>query len=413
MTPTRGYPAAMAPRLPRTLLAPLGDVPEQLRALADPAAVREWVRGHREDDLPAQRWTPAFAAKFAFDEWTLQIESVRGRMRVPSTDFRRRLRTELDEAMAVFGDRGWLDDPRTYHRDPPPLQEVRIGRVGAGPFAFEHLQFPSGYEPDPTEPGAERWAGYRRNRTAHAWVLRGPARADGAPRPWVICVNGYRAGEPLTDLTTFRVQQLLRLGLDVAVLVQPLHGPRRAGTSSGDRVIFSGAMNLVHAVTQAAWDVRRLVSWVRDEQGAPRVGLSGISLGGLVVSLTAALDDRVDLVIAGVPEADIVRGMRRNVEPLLPPFYEQWGLSWRPLEQVTQVISPLAMPAVVPKAGRFLFGGLGDRWVRPGNVRALWEHWDRPEICWYQGSHLSFLVEPEVRRFVDDALRRTLLPPAS
>lgn len=387
----------------------LGDMQEQLRAIGDPEAVREWVRGHREDDLPSQRWTPAFAVKFALDEWTLQIESARNRLRVPSTDFRRRLRTELADAVALYEERGWLDTPRSYHRDPPHLREVRSRRVGALPLAFEHITFPSEFEPHPDEPGAERWNEYRRNRTAHAWVVRGGRPGEHTPRPWVVCVNGYRAGEPWTDLATFRVQQLLQLGLDVAILVQPLHGPRRAGLASGDRVIFSGAMNLVHAVTQAAWDLRRLVSWVRDVQGAPRVGISGISLGGLVVSLAATLDDTIDAVIAGVPEADIVRGMRRNVEPLLPPFYEQWGLSWRPLEQVSRVISPLASPPLVPWAGRFIFGGLGDRWVRPGNVRSLWRHWERPAICWYQGSHLSFLVEPDVRRFVDGALRTSLV----
>ena len=68
---------------------------------------------------------------------------------------------------------------------------------------------------------------------------------------------------------------------------------------------------------------------------------------------------------------------------------------------------------VVEHEARFIYDGLADRWVRPANVKALWEHWDRPEICWYQGGHLSFPVERTVRRFVDSVLRSRLAPPVA
>jgi hypothetical protein len=104
----------------------------------------------------------------------------------------------------------------------------------------------------------------------------------------------------------------------------------------------------------------------------------------------------------GVPESDLIRNIRRQVDHLLPPFYEQWGLSWTSCERVTRVVSPFALEPQVPVESRAIFAGLVDRWVRPGNVHRLWEHWDQPDICWYPGSHLSFAIEPQVRRFVDD-----------
>ena len=73
------------------------------------------------------------------------------------------------------------------------------------------------------------------------------------------------------------------------------------------------------------------------------------------------------------------------------------------------MVSPLAMEPLIDHDRRFIFAGLVDRWVRPGNVRALWEHWGQPSICWYEGSHLSFPFEPEVRHYVGSALRETLL----
>jgi hypothetical protein len=171
--------------------------------------------------------------------------------------------------------------------------------------------------------------------------------------------------------------------------------------------MFAGALNLIHAVAQGVFDVRRTMAWIDRDQCAPTVGIAGLSLGGLVSSLVASLEPRLAVVIAGIPESDVVRGIRRQVEWRLPSQYEQWGLSWAPLERITRVVSPLEMVPLVPHDRRFIFSGLADRWVRPGNVHALWEHWDRPEICWYQGSHLSFMTERKVHRFFDDALRRT------
>lgn len=361
---------------------------------------RDWIVGHRERDLPRARLTPALAAKWIIDEWALQLESANSRLRAPSLDFRRRLRNELGDGVEMFNDRGWIDDPRSYHRDPPPLTRPKLTKRFAAGLAYEHLVVRSRYEPHREEPGRARWLDYEKNRDAHAWVLRHP----GPPRPWLICINGYRTGSPLVDFTAFGARRLHhRYGLNLAFPVTPLHGPRAKG-ASGDRVLFGGAMNTVHTAAQAIWDIRRLKSWITDTQSAPAVGASGISLGGYFTSLLACFEDDLACAIAGVPEADLVRGMRRNVEALLPPFYEQWGLSWRSLERVNRVVSPLAMEPLIPHEARYIYGGLVDRWVRPGNVRALWKHWDEPAICWYEGSHLSFPFEPNVTRFVGKAL---------
>jgi Prolyl oligopeptidase family len=366
---------------------------------------RDWIVGHREQDLPAVRPTPAVAMKWLVDEWAHQTEVVRGRIRWPNLDFRRRMRDELGDAEEMFDDRGWIADPRSYHRDPPPVTEAQITPRRIGFTAFQQLSAPSRFEPHRGEPGGERWTAYVPNRTAHAWLLE----HDGPPRPWLVCINGYRSGQPLVDFGAFDARRLhVDLGLNLAFPVQPLHGPRSEG-ASGDRVLHGGAMNTVHTAAQGVWDLRRLVSWIRRERDAPAVGAMGISLGGYLASLLTCFDDDLACVIAGVPEPDLVRGMRRNHEPLLPPFYEMWGLSWRSLERVNRVVSPLAMEPLVDRERLFIFAGLVDRWVRPGNVRSLWEHWGRPEICWYEGSHLSFPFERDVRAFVGSALDSTLL----
>ncbi|WP_420450611.1 alpha/beta hydrolase [Ilumatobacter sp.] len=364
----------------------------------------DWLRGHRERDLPPVSWTPGLAAKWLIDEATLQNEAAITRMRLPTSVFRRRLRDELGEGVDLFDDKGWTADPMSYHRDPPELRRPRLARRSALGLDYEHLVVRSGYEPHPEEPGRDRWLGYEDNREAHAWVLRHP----GGPRPWLICVNGYRTGTPAVDFTTFGARRLHHeYGLNLAFPVSPLHGPR-AEDRSGDRVLSGGAMNTVHTAAQGIWDIRRLKSWIDSTQEPTAVGMSGISLGGYFTSLLTCFEDDLACVIAGVPEPDLVRGQRRNVDRFLPPFYEQWGLSWRSLTRLNRVVSPLHMDPVVPWEKRYIFGGLVDRWVRPGNVKALWQHWDEPSICWYDGSHLSFPWEPDVRSFVRGALAEHL-----
>jgi hypothetical protein len=39
-------------------------------------------------------------------------------------------------------------------------------------------------------------------------------------------------------------------------------------------------------------------------------------------------------------------------------------------------------------------------------VRALWEHWGRPRLAWYNGSHLSFAREREVARLLREAFAK-------
>lgn len=360
----------------------------------------DWLRGHRERDLPQVKVTPGVVAKWIVDELTLQQEAASSRMRLPTNVFRRRLRDELGEGVELFDDKGWTKDPMSYHVDPPSLRRPRMSRERALGLDYEHLVVRSGYEPHPEEPGRERWLGYEANRDAHAWVLR----HEGEPRPWLICINGYRTGQPSVDFTTFGARRLHHeYGLNLAFPVTPLHGPRSVGRS-GDRVLSGGAMNTVHTAAQGIWDIRRLKSWIDETQEPVTVGMTGISLGGYFTSLLACFEPDLACVIAGVPEPDLVRGQRRNVDRYLPPFYEMWGLSWRSLTRLNWVVSPLHMQPVVPRERRYIFAGLVDRWVRPGNVRALWDHWEQPPICWYDGSHLSFPFEADVRTFVRGAL---------
>jgi hypothetical protein len=266
--------------------------------------------------------------------------------------------------------------------------------------AHQRIAFESGYAPKEGEPGRARWLGWKANATAHSWLFEHP----GAPRPWVVCVPGYRMGSPLVDRIGFRVRWLHRgLGLNVAIPVMPLHGPRSVGRRNGDHFLSGDFVDTIHAQSQAVWDTRRLIGWLR-ERGAPSIGVYGVSLGGYTTALVSSLERDVDLCIVGVPATDFVALLESHMPAMVVNWAGRLGFPFESLRQLLRVISPLAMPPMVPHDRRYLYAASVDGLAAPSQAQALWRHWDRPRMDWYEGSHVSFLWEPKVARLVVDAL---------
>ncbi len=319
-----------------------------------------------------------------------------------------RIGRELEEALDLFEERDWLGDPAGYHRTPPPLEKVEHGDLVHRERGFEHFTFESSYEPWPDEPGRDRWLSYEGNRTAHAWLLR----HSGGPRPWVVCVPGIRMGSPRADLALFHPQYLHhRLGLNLLFPVLPLHGPRRVGLVSGDRVLSGDVMDSLHAGSQAVWDLRRLIDRLRAHEGAPAVGVLGHSLGGYVAALLSCLEDAVDSVAVGNPAVDPSRLFWRNALSLATRYLKTAGVTEEKMGEVLRAISPLAMPSLVPRENRAIFAGVADRVVPAVEASSLWHHWEEPRIAWYSGTHRAFLGTPEGRALVTEALRASKVLP--
>lgn len=380
----------------------VGGLELSARALALP-----WLLGLRwagalgapaRSGMPQVRRSTALALKVAADEVFLATELVSGALLLRGAD-RRRLAREIAAAHGLFERRGWLAEPASYHRTPPPLRAVDEQPARLGRLRYRHARFESGYAPHPGEPGSRRWARYHANRTAHAWLLRHEEK-----RPWVVCVPGFRMGHPFVDLTGFRARWLHEgLGLNVAIYVMPFHGPRRTGRRSGDGYLSGNFVDTLHAQAQAVWDLRRLVGWLR-RTGAPAVSVHGISLGAYTAALLAALEPRLDAVVAGIPASCFVGLARSHVPPGIAALLARLGFPLARIEEVLRVVSPLAMPVRVPRERRFVYAGTADRLAPPEQAWDLWRHWERPHVTWYQGSHVSFLFEPAVRNLLRSAL---------
>src|SRR5690242_8236619 len=238
-------------------------------------------------------------AKTALDEALLSYFVVSSRL--PSADEIIRLGEDAKRLEDLARKRGWAERPETLHPAPPAPERVYVQQARVYGWTYERVSYPSGYVPDPELPGAEVWAQHQNNRQAVGWLLRHP----GPPRPWLVCLHGYRMGEPWLDLMLFPPRWLHeRLGLNVFMPIMPLHGPRRVGLRSGDQYLDGNPLDLLNAQVQALWDMRRALAWLRSQEEKPRIGVLGYSLGGYNAALLAQYDDDLDFIVAGIPPSD-------------------------------------------------------------------------------------------------------------
>jgi len=129
---------------------------------------------------------------------------------------------------------------------------------------------------------------------------------------------------------------------------------------SGDGYFAGDCLDTLHAQTQAVWDVRRLLAWIRSA-GASAIGVYGISLGGYTAALIAALEEDLACVVAGVPPSDFVRLAQHHTPGAILRRGEKLGFDWQRADQLFRVVSPLAFEPRVAWERRYLYGGTCDR----------------------------------------------------
>lgn len=356
------------------------------------------------EGVPPPDKSLSVAAKAALDEVLLAYFV--GFARIPNGDSIIRLAEDAQRLEELMKARGWLDKPELLHPAPPVPERVFVQQARIYGQIYERLSYPSSFVPDPDIPGAEIWNQHPNNSQTAAWVLRHP----GPPRPWLVCIHGYRMGEPWMDLALFPPRWLHeRLGLNLLMPVLPLHGPRRIGWRSGDHYLDGNPLDLLYAQTQALWDLRRALAWIRSQEDAARIGVLGYSLGGYNTGLLVQYERDLDFAIAGIPPTDLAAELWRHTPPAHRDYFAAHGLTLDRYRRLLHPVSPLARPPLPDRERLYVFAGTADRVVRPEQARRMGEHWQTP-IQWYQGAHLTFRGEPLVREHIEAAMQRAGWP---
>lgn len=255
----------------------------------------------------------------------------------------------------------------------PELRRVR--RISRG--SVIDATWSSGFAPFAAEV-ADRYLSHGPNRLAAARLFL----HDGPPRPAVILVHGYRAGQYALEQRVWPIEWLHKGGLDVALAVLPFHAVRALPgpalfPSSDPRVTIEG-------FRQAVRDVRALVHFLRD-RGAPSVGVMGMSLGGYTTSLVATIEDQLSFAVPFIPLASIARAARQSGR--FVGTAEEQHAQFEALERAHRVVSPLARPARIDRDRILVIGAAGDRITPIEHAELLARHFEAPlEV--FSGGHL-------------------------
>jgi pimeloyl-ACP methyl ester carboxylesterase len=286
--------------------------------------------------------------------------------------------------------------------EPVPVVTERVIRSFMRDAVRSHVAFRSPYRPLNPAFAAEH-ATHAENHWVHAELWRHRATA---PRGSAILLHGFGMGRPAFDALVLMAPALYASGLDVALVTLPFHGKRKPKASRFSGQLFASAsvVRLNEAMGQAAHDVIAFVAWLRHTSAAP-VGVLGLSLGGYVAALLAALIPDLAFVVpvvAPVCFGDLghrfmASSIRYRAKPGMALDRDEFRAAYR-------VHSPLAHPPRVPRERLMIVAGRGDRVVPPEHTEWLAAHWDRPRTTWFSGSHIAPFgragMTIEIRRFL-------------
>ena len=216
-------------------------------------------------------------------------------------------------------------------------------------------------------------------------------RHDARPPAILLALHGFTMGNFRVDAAALMLEDWYTLGLDVVQMALPFHGARcpDAARFSGECFASWHVGRLNEAVRQSVSDVARVIAWLRSERPDVPVGIVGMSLGGYVAALLAELDETLAFVLPVaapvhlglLPSALFARSRYGTV--MAPP------LTLEDMERAYRCHCPLTHPLAVRRESVLLVAGRGDRVVPAEHVLALWEHWHRPAVHWYGGSHIA------------------------
>ncbi len=357
-----------------------------------------------EPDAPLPEMSLEMDAKAGLDEAMLGYFVVG--VKAPTGSKAALMCEDVLKLEAIVQAQGWDRDSTGFHRAPPPPVNVAIEKKRVFGFDYEEMRWDSGFSPDDALPGAALWKRHTTNNQCAVRVMR----HAGPSRPWLLCVHGYRMGVPWMDFGLFHPRWLhQKLGLNIVQPVLPLHGPRRIGTRSGDHFLDGNILDLIYAESQALWDLRRTVAWIRQQDPNARIGVLGISLGGYNASLLANYEPGLDFVVAGIPVVDFASSLWRFMPPAYLRYFTAKGLDEERYRKTLSLVSPLSKAPLLDKDRLLIFAGAGDRVVLPRHPIALSRHWGVP-VNWFYGAHLSMRSEPETRETLREAILRAGWP---
>jgi dienelactone hydrolase len=195
----------------------------------------------------------------------------------------------------------------------------------SGPVRIYKVRFPS-----PVTTTSEA------NNTVHGEYYL-PA-GDG-PFPGCVVLHILGGEFPLSQMVA---NTLARKGVAALFIKMPYYGERRAKDSTR-RMISRNPDETVEGMTQAVLDIRRAAAWLaaRPEVDDERLGVTGISLGGIMSALSAAAEPRFRKVAIYLGGGLLAEALWELDHEDAAEFRRQWLTAGGTRESFIEKLSPV------------------------------------------------------------------------
>ncbi|WP_435016980.1 alpha/beta hydrolase [Tundrisphaera sp. TA3] len=291
----------------------------------------------------------------------------------------------------------------TFRPTPAESQVPELFRLPAATFTYERetvrvtpaydvskVRFPSPVETPDTA-----------NNTVHAEYFR-PTRPGRHPAVVVLHILGADFA-----LSRYYAARLADRGVGALFLKLPYYGERRPA-GGGVKFLSEDIERSTRSMRQGVLDVRRGIAWLADQPGVDpaRLGVTGISLGGLTSALAAAADPQIGKVVTLLAGGGLDEILWTMDEPDAARYRKGWLASGRTqadLRAITLPLDPLTYADRLAGKKMLMFAGSIDEVIPPSAARSLWDAAGRPPIVWFPCGHYSaagFLL-PAIRQAVD------------
>ncbi len=271
------------------------------------------------------------------------------------------------------------------------------------------------------------------NDTVHARIFqkdKGSKVMPEASEELLILVHGF-ATRNLENYNDF-ASSMAEKGMAAIFINLPLHLKRTpAGESSGRRLIGFDDIQTLDFFHQSVVDIRRLIDIGLAILKPERIYLCGISMGGMVSTVAAAFDKRIDracLLIGGgnweeihwkgvlrymlkgdcaKNSSDKKRTECRKAYRIFPAFLEEFKKTGKngltaglegldSLKDVTPkacfLCDPMAFGHMVDPRKILMINSRLDMYFSRRSSRCLWKELGRPQIIWVNNLHSSKIL---------------------
>jgi pimeloyl-ACP methyl ester carboxylesterase len=284
--------------------------------------------------------------------------------------------------------------------------DVRVRRRWSLPgLTSEDVSFRSLHEP--LDPAFRRRYADDYSEIHTVWARRVRPSGSGA-RPRLLYLHGYMQPETVVEELVLLATLARRFHVEVVQMQPPYHGrrkPRRAWLH-GDRYWTGDVVRSVEALRQTLLDARTLLAWMLAESDRP-VGVSGLSLGGLLTCGLTCLEERFCFSMPLIAHMDI-GAVVADAPVLVRMRRELRDFGWQPSDfgAFFDRIGWNALPAKLPPERIRIFAARDDRFFDPRLVQAMADRWGGPAIEWYDSSHMGFAANlprcaRPMRAFID------------